>query len=124
MMNVKTALSHLGRMVDEKSKSPDRDYRLMARNLKLGIKLTKRVVTKVLLKNLHKFGIGTREVETTARAIATKEKKRKRNVSDVRMLLKRRSNDAEKEERKARYEYKVDKDNLKKQIKEKIGIQE
>ena len=76
--------------ISKMSGNPLRDRRLMAQNLKLLLKLNKRVATKIELSKLEKLRVGTNEIEMLAKKMMTRDMKRKRNVKNVMIILKNR----------------------------------
>ena len=92
---------------------------MMVKNLRLAEKLTRRTTTKILLKRLTKLGKGTKEIEKTAKLIRKKGGDSRRNKDNVIMVLRNRLEDAEKEEKVAKKEHEVSKEELKKLLRTK-----
>ena len=115
----------LGKFVRENSEFPQRDLKLMAKNLKMLLKMNRRILTKIELSRLLTMRIGTREIESLAKRMKKKDgnKLKKRNVKDVVTIIKYRLKDALLEEKKARKIYLQDRENLWKTIQPKTSQQ-
>ena len=117
----KTTLCLLGQMTSQLSSNPQVDFQMMATNLKLSQKLVKRAVTKIQLERLLRIGVGINEVEQLAKKIISKKDDNPRDPGLVKTILRKRLNDASKEEYRARKEYIEDKNKVFREIKPKKG---
>ena len=68
----RTTLLLLGLTFDSLSSDPEKESKEMVKSLKLGINLTNKVTTRILLQRLAKLKLGTDEIENVAKLMTVK----------------------------------------------------